>query len=51
MVIDGKGLREGAVTVPGPATRPFEEIARQNHVYLVLGLKERDDERSIIAPC
>ena len=44
MVIGGKGLREGAVTVPGPATRPFEEIARQNQVCLVLGLKERDDK-------
>ncbi len=43
-VIGGKGLREGAVTVPGPATRPFEEIARQNRVCLVLGLKERDDK-------
>lgn len=44
LVIEGKGLREGAVTVPGPATRPFEEIARRNEVYLVLGLKERDDK-------
>ena len=44
LVIAGKGLREGAVTVPGPATRPFEEIARQNQVSLVLGLRQRDDK-------
>ncbi len=44
LVIAGKGFRDGAVTVPGPATRPFEEIARQNRVCLVLGLKERDDK-------
>lgn len=43
LVIAGKGFREGAVTVPGPATRPFEEIARQNRVCLVLGLRQRDD--------
>jgi predicted amidohydrolase len=42
-VISGRGLRDGAVTVPGPATRPFEEIARQNQVFIVLGLKQRDE--------
>ncbi len=47
LVIDGKGLREGAVTVPGPATRPFEEIARQNRVCLVLGLKRARRQSSL----
>ena len=44
LVIGGKGFREGAVTVPGPATRPFEEIARHNQVCVVLGLRQRDDK-------
>jgi predicted amidohydrolase len=41
VVIGGKRLVEGSVAVPGPATRPFETIARQHHVYLVLGTRER----------
>jgi predicted amidohydrolase len=44
-VIGGKDpLKEGAVTVPGPATRPFEQIAREHQVYLVLGLWERQGD-------
>jgi len=27
--------------VPGPATRPFEKLARENRVHLVLSVKER----------
>ena len=40
IAVSGKGL-EAAVEVPGPATRPFEEIARQHNVWLVVGMKER----------
>jgi len=32
---------ENAITVPGPATRPFEQIAREHHVHLMLGVYER----------
>jgi predicted amidohydrolase len=39
--IGGKALVEGAVTVPGPATRPFEALAREHHVHFVIGLRER----------
>jgi predicted amidohydrolase len=42
VVIGGKDRFEGAVTVPGPATQPFEQIAREHQAHLVLGLKERD---------
>lgn len=41
IVIGGRKLVEGAVVVPGPATRPFEKIAREHQVHLVLGLRER----------
>jgi predicted amidohydrolase len=41
IVIGGRKLVEGAVVVPGPATRPFEQIAREHQVHLVLGLRER----------
>lgn len=41
VVIGGKSFVEGAVTVPGPAIGPFEKIARQHHVVLVLGVRER----------
>lgn len=44
LVISGKGFLDGAVTVPGPATRPFEEIARRNQVCVVLGLRQRDQK-------
>jgi predicted amidohydrolase len=44
-VIGGKGLVEGAVTVPGPATKPFEDLAREHHVHIVLGLGERSGDR------
>ena len=45
-VIGGPSLVEGAVAVPGPATRPFQDLARQHHVYLVLGMKERAGDAS-----
>ncbi|MDP3069979.1 MAG: carbon-nitrogen hydrolase family protein [Opitutaceae bacterium] len=41
-VIGGQNPLEGAITVPGPATQPFEKIARDHHVYLMLGVYERD---------
>jgi predicted amidohydrolase len=44
VIIGGKALVEGAVTVPGPATRPFEGLAREHQVYIVLGLRERAGE-------
>lgn len=44
VVIGGKRLAEGSVTVPGPATRPFEQLARQYKVHLVLGVRQRDGD-------
>ena len=41
IAISGKPLAEGSVVVPGPATRPFERLAREHQVHLVLGVKER----------
>lgn len=43
-VIGGRTPLEGAITVPGPAMKPFEKIARDHHVYLVLGVYERDGD-------
>jgi len=43
-VIGGKGLVEGSVTVPGPAMKPFQTIAREHKVHLVLGTKQRDGD-------
>lgn len=40
-VIGGPNPLEGSITVPGPATRPFEKIAREHHVQLLLGVYER----------
>ncbi|MCL4193517.1 MAG: carbon-nitrogen hydrolase family protein, partial [Thermoguttaceae bacterium] len=45
-VVGGKDLVEGAVAVPGPATRPFEQIAREHQVHLVLGMRQRDGDAS-----
>ncbi len=42
IVIGGKDFLKGAITVPGPATEPFQEIARQHATHLVLGVRERD---------
>jgi predicted amidohydrolase len=44
VVIGGKDLVEGSVVVPGPATKPFEELAREHRVHLVLGLNQRDGD-------
>jgi predicted amidohydrolase len=44
LVIGGKGLVEGSVTVPGPAMTPFQAIAREHKVHLVLGTKQRDGD-------
>lgn len=41
-VIGGRNPLDGAIAVPGPATKPFEKIARDHHVYLMLGVYERD---------
>ncbi len=41
LAVSGAGLFQGAVAVPGPATRPFEKLARENRVHLVLSVKER----------
>lgn len=41
-MIGGKGAIDGAVEVPGPATRPFEKIAREHNVHLVLGMRQRE---------
>jgi len=42
VVIGGKEPIEGSLAVPGPATKPFEKIARDHQVHLVLGMRERD---------
>ncbi len=42
IVISGQDRADGAVEVPGPATAPFQEIARDHGTHIVLGLKERD---------
>lgn len=46
VVIGGKDLVKGAVAIPGPATRPFEQIAREHQVHLVLGMRQRDGDAS-----
>lgn len=43
-VIGGRHPLEGAITVPGPATAPFEKIARDHHVHLLLGVNERSGD-------
>jgi nitrilase len=35
-------LAENAVVIPGPATRRFEAIARENGAWLVIGVEERE---------
>lgn len=40
-IIGGPNPLENAITVPGPATRPFEQIAREHGVHLMLGVYER----------
>jgi predicted amidohydrolase len=42
VVISGKDMVEGAITVPGPATRPFQRIAQAHDVFIVLGVRERE---------
>lgn len=44
VVIGGKDRFEGSIAVPGPATEPFEKIAREHRVHLVLGVRERDGD-------
>jgi predicted amidohydrolase len=44
LAISGTSLVEGSVAVPGPATRPFERLAREHQVHVVLGIKERSGE-------
>jgi len=41
IAISGRPLAEGSVAVPGPATRPFEQLAREHKLHLVLGVKEK----------
>ena len=41
LVIRGKDPQQEAVEVPGPATAPFERIARDHNVHLVVGMQER----------
>lgn len=44
IVIGGTDFIKGAVTVPGPATEPFQKIAQQHATHLVLGVRERDGD-------
>ncbi len=40
-IIGGPNPLQNAITVPGPATQPFEKIAREHQVHLMLGVYER----------
>ena len=44
IVIGGKDFIKGAIAVPGPATEPFQKIAREHATHLVLGVRERDQD-------
>jgi len=44
IVIGGTDFSKGAITVPGPATEPFQKIARVHATRLVLGVRERDGD-------
>jgi len=44
IVIGGKDFIKGAITVPGPATEPFQKIAEEHTAHLVLGVRERDQD-------
>ena len=44
VVIGGKDFIKGAITVPGPATEPFQKIAQDHATHLVLGVRERDGD-------
>lgn len=43
-IIGGPNPLENAITLPGPATGPFEKIAREHQVYLMLGVYERSGD-------
>ena len=43
VVISGRGPK-GAVEVPGPATAPFEQLARDHGAHVVVGLRQRDGD-------
>ncbi len=44
LIISGKEFGRRAVEVPGPATAPFEKIARDYGVHLVVGMLERNGD-------
>ncbi len=44
LIIRGKDREKGAVEVPGPATAPFERIARDHNVHIVVGMQERNGD-------
>ncbi|NOX53919.1 MAG: carbon-nitrogen hydrolase family protein [Planctomycetes bacterium] len=44
LVIAGQDFVKGAIRVPGPATEPFQKIARDHATHLVLGVRERDGD-------
>lgn len=44
LVIRGQHPQDGAVEVPGPATAPFETIARDYNVHIVVGVQERNGD-------
>ncbi|MBX7211584.1 MAG: carbon-nitrogen hydrolase family protein [Verrucomicrobiaceae bacterium] len=41
VIIGGPNPLQNAITVPGPATQPFEKIAREHQVHLMLSVYER----------
>lgn len=42
VAISGRKLVEGSIAVPGPATAPFEQLARRHQVHLILCVSERE---------
>ncbi len=44
LIIRGEDHGKGAVEVPGPATAPFEKIARDHNVHIVVGMQERNGD-------
>ncbi len=44
LIISGKDFGTGAMAVPGPATAPFERIASDYGVHLVIGMLERNGD-------
>lgn len=42
-------IRRAAETIPGESSRHLQQLARENQIYILAGLAERDDSTSIFA--